>query len=493
MPPKKFSKKNVGRTSTGTRSQTRSATSAKVSTSKEVDILPAAKSVITPEKNAVAAKLAEVETNGYVVIVPDDGSRAFLSSSDMETINFVNGLSCGYDMIPSYSMVEALGILQSKIAASTTKMKPITDNLVEGGSHNGVTATDGTVGEKDIDIESVGLVAAAGGVGSGGAVSNSNSVGGTGISDTGGYGVVGASGPVVDSNKGIGGFSQSSSSAGVGQGVGGGSGGLGGNGSSIGAGQAVGSAGSSGGANGVAVDAGGIKRAMSKLERRDMMRKRLKMAGGKGTGSLRLYFFEAMHSGQKEIVVAFDVTDGKGLVPWQYKADNMPSVVSCVAPDIPGLGGNFYSSLSTGKVRSIPLGKNEARKNEKNYDVDIVLGFFPISVFIPDLDDEMSVVGRAIKEMFDNSDFQEFYIASLEVNYAGLVPYLKKDGSLWKTVKEATIDLKRKGSLDSLFMDTTIFHIMARLTNGKDPSDWSEIERRFAYHNGEIPDSFHHM
>jgi hypothetical protein len=108
---------------------------------------------------------------------------------------------------------------------------------------------------------------------------------------------------------------------------------------------------------------------------------------------------------------------------------------------------------------------------------------------------EMEVFGSCLKKLFASEEFQEFYVESVAVEQKNLADLIKCNGDkdLWKTVDKACIDIKEKTSLNSFFCDETIVEIMKHITEGNDPSTWTESENSFAYLNRKIPANVHHI
>jgi hypothetical protein len=98
---------------------------------------------------------------------------------------------------------------------------------------------------------------------------------------------------------------------------------------------------------------------------------------------------------------------------------------------------------------------------------------------------------------FASEEFQEFYTESVAVIQKKLADLIKHNGDkdLWKYIDKVCIDVKEKASLNSFFCDETIVEIMGCITEGKDPSTWTEAigAHLFAYLNGKIPANVHHI
>ncbi len=111
-------------------------------------------------------------------------------------------------------------------------------------------------------------------------------------------------------------------------------------------------------------------------------------------------------------------------------------------------------------------------------DIEVVWGIYPLNSLSSDPFAEMEVFGSCLKKLFASEEFQDFYIESVAVIQKNLADLIKHNGDkdLWKNIDKVCIDVKEKASLNSFFCNETIVEIMGCITEGKDPSTWTESE-----------------
>jgi len=230
----------------------------------------------------------------------------------------------------------------------------------------------------------------------------------------------------------------------------------------------------------------------NKSDRLEALRKTLGERSTKGMDTIRISFVQPTF--KSDVVFSLDVMICAGTPFWQFKAKIFPLVVQSVVGLIPNFNADVWSSLEYGLARKEPFGPNECRKRD-GWDVETVWGIFPINSLTGYACDELKGFGIMFKKLFTEALFQEFYLESIAVEQQKLAELIDRnsDKDIWKVIEKASIMVKEKSSLDSLFCDETIVAIMERITEGKDPSNWSAEERSFAYHNGTIPPGVHNM
>lgn len=238
---------------------------------------------------------------------------------------------------------------------------------------------------------------------------------------------------------------------------------------------------------------GGIQRHVaggSAQERLQAMKERLGEKSNRGK-ILKIYVFPSLNG---IVPVAFDLVErNNNAQMWQFKASNVPEVLAALGDEFSLASNAYLRSVETGKARQHPYGANVTRKNNKEFDCDVLVGFIVQNQF-QNSAAQVESIAPAVKVMCADPMFQQFYVEGLGVYAQGLAKYFK-DGraTLWNAMAEATTQVAHKEGLNVLFTDVTIAHIMRKLTNGKSPHQWNDAETRFAYNDGVVPASIHNL
>ena len=208
-------------------------------------------------------------------------------------------------------------------------------------------------------------------------------------------------------------------------------------------------------------------------------------AGGKPF--IRMSYFPSALGDDQKIPVVFELIGKNDLCYWLFKPDMLAIIINDCYDDDPISSKDFFNSLMEGALRCVPFGDNFPKQTENNYNTFALISYIKVSSMRPDFPHEMEEIGKAMKGLFADGDFQEFYRTACVQKQPGLKEYLENQ-YLWNTMNNAMIHAVEKDHLDAMFLDSTIVEIMDHLF-GKAPNMWSDDQKCIAYHSEEIPNS----
>lgn len=206
----------------------------------------------------------------------------------------------------------------------------------------------------------------------------------------------------------------------------------------------------------------------------------------KGKYFLHVNFIPPSVPDQKKACFMIDFRDGNGKQYALFKPNY-------IVPVVETMDESTFSSYDWmfGNIRATPCGKNYAKKNDKGYTDDALIGLVPVSTSLPNYEEEGREIGKTFKSLCENGEFKAYYNAAMKEGIPKLMGIMDIT-ELWDHMEHAPIRVSIQTSLDSIIVDQAIQEVMKKLFPELQPAQWNAAIVKHAFERGRAPAYFLH-
>jgi hypothetical protein len=216
---------------------------------------------------------------------------------------------------------------------------------------------------------------------------------------------------------------------------------------------------------------------------------------------IKMTYFAPVPGEQDFVAVACQfVRPSDGAQHWQLKWKLLAVALLDYVPRFPA-SRMWLKTLTSVGIRDMPYGRNEEKRNTKDFPESQGLGMIAIADIQQDeqLNDVVANVAHDLKLALASREVQEKYLSLLNQEAPNLRSIIKNEmrnhsvdkrskQSVWDDFQTATIKVEFKPAFDASLLDRDIADVSTALYGAESPSNpWSEEVKRSCFRNGVVP------